>query len=137
MVDEKELHHALAAFLRHGRIRADAHALGDVLGAGDLRTGNPVDDGFAVRSHLGLAVRAHLGHAHLDQAHPAVARRREFRVVAVARHVLARLRARFDHPRAFGKLVPDAVHLHVQHGNGRGCGGRGGIAHSSANEGNP
>ena len=129
MVDEQELHHALAAFLRHRRIRTDAHAFGDVLRAGDLRPGNPVDDGFAVRPEFGLAVRAHLGHAHFDQAHAAVAGRGEFRVVAVARHVLARLRARFDDARALGKLVPDAVHLHVQHLNGRGSGGRGGVAH--------
>ena len=54
MIDEQKLHHALAAFLDHRGIGADAHALGDVLGAGNLRARNPADLRLAIRPDDGL-----------------------------------------------------------------------------------
>ena len=115
MIDEEKFHHALAAFLDERRIGANAHPFGDVLRAGNLRARHPVDDRFPVGAEFRFAVGPHLRQPHFDQTHPAIARRAEFLVIAISRHVAARLLARFDHSRPFRELVPHAVDLDVDH----------------------
>src|SRR5581483_5216347 len=113
MIDEQKFHHAAAAFFDQRRSRAHAHPFGHILRATNLRTWHPIDRRFAIAAELWFAIRPHLRHAHLDQTHSAIARRAELLVIAIARHVFARLLARFDHTRAFRKLMPDAVDLDV------------------------
>src|SRR5207244_3089491 len=54
-------------------------------------------------------------HSHFDQTHPAIPRRAQFLVVAIARYVSAGFRARFDYACAFRKLMPLAIDLNVEH----------------------
>lgn len=135
VVDEKELKDALAAFLDERGVRADAESLGDLDGAGDGGTRAPSNDRAAILAQLGLAVRAHLGSAHLDQAHAAVARGAERRMVTVMGDVAASLHAGLDQAGSLGELLPLAVDLDIHHWNGRssvlglGFGGGGGGAH--------
>ena len=127
VIDEEKLHHAFAAFLREQRIGADAHAFGDGVGTSDDGTWHPADLWHAVFVflRLGAGSRARR-HAHLDEAHAAVAGGGELRVVAVVRDVLLGLLARFDHSRAFGEFEPDAINLHVHEIGRRWSGNRGG-----------
>ena len=92
----------------------NAHSFGDILRAGDLRTGHPVDRWFVVRTKLRFAVRSESWKSHLDQAHPAIARRAQLLVITIAWHVTASLFARFDHARALWKLMPHAINLDVK-----------------------
>ena len=115
MIDEQKFHHAPPAFLHQRRIGAHAHAFGDILRAGNLRTRHPVDHRLAVGAELRFAIRPHLRHSHFDQAHPAIARRAELLVITIARHVTAGLLARLDHARAFWELMPHAIDLDVEH----------------------
>jgi hypothetical protein len=48
------------------------------------------------------AIRAHLGHAHFDQAHPAITRGSQFLVITIARHITPGLLTRFDQRVPFG-----------------------------------
>ncbi|KAF5408112.1 MAG: hypothetical protein Udaeo2_17080 [Candidatus Udaeobacter sp.] len=73
MINEQEFHYATLAFLHQGRIGPDAHSLCDILRAGNLRSGHPVDDRFVVRAKLWFAIRPESWKSHLDQAHPAIA----------------------------------------------------------------
>src|SRR6266513_2450697 len=114
MINKEEFHHTELTFLYDRRVGANRHAFGHILSAGNLRTGYPVGDRFAVGAELRLAIGAKPREAHFDQAHSAIARRTELLVVAVARHENANLRARFDHARAFRKLMPDAINLDVE-----------------------
>ena len=114
MIDKKEFHHTALTFLHEGRVGANRHAFGYVLGAGNLRTRYPVYDRFAVSAELGFAIRAEPREAHFDQAHPAVAGRTELFVIAVARHENTHVRARLDHACAFGKLMPHVIDLDVE-----------------------
>ena len=113
MVDEQKFHHALAAFFDERRGGANAHALGDFHRAANLRLRSPADLGPAIGIQHGLAVGSHLRAAGLHETHAAVARRAEFGVVAVVRNEFAALHAGLDHARAFGKLFPFPVNLHV------------------------
>ena len=65
-------------------------------------------------AELRLAIGPDPRHAHFDEAHAAIARRAELRVIAIVRDELAGLLAGLDHPRALGKLMPDAVDLDVE-----------------------
>jgi len=89
VIDEEELHHALARVLHHLGRGADVHARGDVGAAADLRARDPVDLLLARgRIHdRRLGGRVDGGHAHLNQAHAAIAGDRELRMVAEVRHV--------------------------------------------------
>src|SRR5580700_12011984 len=115
MIDEQKFHDPAPAFLDQRRIRAHAHAIADVLRARNLRTRDPVDDRHSIDAKLRFAIGSELGHAHLDQTHPAIAGRAEFFVIAVTRNKNAGLRAGLDHPRAFRKLMPHAIDLDVEH----------------------
>ena len=131
MIDQEELHHALAALLDQWGLRADSEALGDFDGAGDGGARAPVDQRTAIGSQLGLAIGSHLGSAHLDEAHAAVAGGTERGMVAVVGHVAAALHAGLDEAGALGELFPLAVDLDIDHRYGRsgvfglriGCGG--------------
>src|ERR1051326_3578443 len=105
MVNEQKLHHASATFLRQRRICADAHSLRNVLRATNLRTRHPVDNRLAVRAEIRFPVRTHSWHPHLDQTHSTVARRTEFFVITISRHVRAGFGARSDTPRPRGKML--------------------------------
>ena len=118
MIDEQKLHHSALAFLHQWRIRAHAHPFAHFLRARDLRTRHPVDHWFAVRAQLWFAVGPESRHGHLDQTHPAIARRAELLVITIARHKNSSLRARLNHARALRKLMPHAVDLDVEQGNG-------------------
>jgi hypothetical protein len=89
VVDEEEFHHALARVLHHLGGGADVHARRDIGAAADLRARDPVDlrlaRGGIHDRRFGRRVDG--GHAHLDEAHAAVAHDRELRVVADVRHV--------------------------------------------------
>ena len=115
VVDEQKFHHALAAFFDERRGGANAHALGDFHRAANLRLRSPADLGLAIGIQHGLAVGSHLRAAGLHETHAAVARRAEFGVVAVVRNEFAALHAGLDHARAFGKLFPLPVDLHIDH----------------------
>src|SRR5205823_12786528 len=108
------LHHAALAFLYQGRIGPDAHSLGDILGAGNLRPWHPVDDRFVIWTKLRFAVRAEFWKSHFREAHPAIARRAQFLVITIAWHITAGLFARFDYARSLWKLMPYAINLDVQ-----------------------
>ena len=129
MVGEQELHHTTTALLGELAFGADAHALADGVGAGDHGARHPADLGKAVLVFLGLGAGSGTRrHAHLDEAHTAVARRAELRVVAVVGHLGLHLLTGLDHARAFGELVPSAIDLHIDHVHGRlGGGGAGGV----------
>ena len=116
VVDEEELHDALAAGFDQLAAGADAHVFGDGIGAGDDRAWHPTDRFVAIGIALRLLARGGAGrHAHLDQAHAAVARRAELRVVAVVWHDDTGLAAGFDHAGSFGEAVPCAIDLDVDH----------------------
>ena len=116
VVDEEKLHDALAALFDELAGGADAHVFADRIGAGDDRTRHPADDFVAVFVPLRLLAGGGAGwHAHLHQAHPAISGRAELRMVTVVRDDDFRLATGFDHPGAFGKLVPDAVDLDIDH----------------------
>ena len=119
MVDQQKLHHALAAFAHHRRIRPHAHPLGHLLRTGNLRPWNPCDLRLAVRAQNRLPVWRHFRHPDFHQTHPAVARGAELGVVAVPGHKLLGLRAGFNDFGAFGELEPSAVDLDVDHRDGR------------------
>src|SRR5262245_5485123 len=114
MIDEKEFHHAPLAFLHQRRVGPDTHSFGDILRAGDLGSGHPVDDRFVVRAKLWFAIRSESWKAHLNQAHSAIAGRTEFLVIAIPRYETASLFAGFDDTSAFWKLMPHAINLDVQ-----------------------
>jgi hypothetical protein len=80
-----------------------------------LRTRHPIDDRFAIRAELRLAIRAEPRKAHFDQTHPAITGGAELLVVTIARHENTDLRASLDNARALGKLMPDAINLNVEH----------------------
>ncbi len=114
VIDEEKFHHALAAFVDDGRVDADAHALGD-LGGRSRSAGAASSRPRACRRRRGWACAGRrLGHAHLDQAHAAVARDGELGVVAVMRDELADAARDLDGVEALGELHPDAVDLHVE-----------------------
>ena len=116
VVDEEEFHHALAAFFDEFAGGADAHVFGNRVGAGDDRARHPADGFVAVFVPLRLLAGRGAGrHAHLHEAHPAVSGRTELRMVTIVGNDGSRLAAGLDHPCAFGKLVPDAVDLDVDH----------------------
>ena len=114
MIDEKKLHHAALAFLHQRRIGPDAHSIGDILGAGNLRSRHPVDDRFVIRTKLRFAVWTEFWKSHFREAHPAIARRAQFLVITIAWHITAGLFTRFDYSRAFWELVPHAINLDVK-----------------------
>ena len=58
VIDEQELHHALAAFLDEFAGGADAHVFGDRVGAGDHRARHPADRLVAVLVVLGFLAGA-------------------------------------------------------------------------------
>ena len=122
VVDEEELHHALAAFLDHLGRRADVQAGRDRGRAGDRRTRAPVDPLLARGGiHDGsLGGRVDGRHPHLDQAHPAVAHDGQLRVVAVEGNVHPHAAGGLDHVRSLGHgdLLPVDVD-----GDQVGCGG--------------
>ena len=115
MIDEKKFHHTTPAFLDQRRHRPHAHPFGDILCAGNLRARHPVDNRFAIGAEIRLAIGAHFREAHFDQAHSAIAGRRKFLVIAIARHIATGLLASFDQARAFWKLPPNAIDLDVEH----------------------
>ena len=136
VIDEEELHHALPALLSEEGIGADAHVVCNGIGAGNGRTRHPADGLTTIlvtlRLFTGFRPRRH---AHLHEAHAAVAGRGELGVVAVMRHHFAHLTAGFDHPSALGKLMPLAVNLHIDHvhgwRSGLGLAGGSGIRHGT------
>src|SRR5260370_23084423 len=115
VIDEKEFHHPPLAFLHQWRICAHTHSFSDILRARNLRARYPVDYRFAIRPQLGFTIGAHFRHSHLDQTHPAIARRAEFLMITITRDIIAGALAGFDHARAFRKLMPDAINLDVEH----------------------
>ena len=114
VIDQEKFHDALAAFFDQFAAGADAHVFAHRVGTGDDGARHPADDLVAIFVPLRLLSGSGPGwHAHLHQAHPAVPRRAELRVVAIMRNRDARLATGFDHPHAFGKLVPSAIDLDV------------------------
>ena len=134
VIDEEELHHAVAAFLDEIAAGADAHVFGHRVCAGDDRSRHPADLLEAVVAEGGTLTRGVAGwHADLHEAHATISRRGELRVIAVVRHVLLGLATGLDHASAPGNLDPRAVNLHVHHAlfggevlgefvSGRACG---------------
>ncbi len=115
VINEEEFHHTVLAFLHQRRICAHTHSFSDILRARNLRARYPVDQRFAVGPQFGFTIGAHFRNSHLDQTHPAIPRRAEFLVITITWHVTASLLACLDDPRAFWKLMPDAVNLDVEH----------------------
>jgi hypothetical protein len=120
MINEEEFHHAALAFLDQRRICPDPYSFGDILRAGNLRAGQPVDEWFAVSAQLRFTIGTEPWESHFDQTHSAVARGTELLVITVARHITARLLACLDDARALWELMPHAVDLDVQHGRSAG-----------------
>jgi len=121
VVDEEKFHDALAAFLDHGRVGADAHALGDLRGAADLRLIHPGDLGMVVGGHDHLAGRVHFRRTDFNEAHAAVAGDGKLGVVTIMGNKFAHAAGDFDDVESLGKLHPGAVDLHVEE---RSVGGR-------------
>ena len=114
VIDQEELHHALAALGHQVAGGADAHVFADRVGAGDDGTGHPADDFVAVFVALRLLAGGGAGrHAHLNEAHPAVSGRTQLRVVTIMGNGDLHLAASLDHPCSFGELMPNAVNLNV------------------------
>ena len=118
MINKEEFHHAALAFLHQRRICPHAYSFGDILCAGNLRAGQPVDQWFAVSAQFRLMIGTESWESHFDQTHSAIARGTELLVITVARNITAGLLACLDNPRAFWELMPHAVDLDVQHGDG-------------------
>src|SRR5207247_1805829 len=114
MIDEEKFHHAALTLFHQRRVGANSHSFGNVLSTGNLRTWDPIDDRFAVRAEFRLAIWTQPRESHFNQTHPAIPRRGELLVVTIARHITPGLLARLDHARPLGKLMPDAINLHVQ-----------------------
>ena len=76
MVDEEELHYAVAAFLYQLPARADPHVLRDGIGTGYDRPRHP---GYflvtIVLINRTLSGRRPVRHTHLNQTHTAISRR--------------------------------------------------------------
>ena len=103
MVDQEELHHALAAVLHQRRPGPDMQSRRGVGEAGDDRLRRPVDlrpAGRRIRHRL-LCAGIERRRAHLDQAHPAIARDGQLGVIAEMRNLDAQQPRRLDHVRAF------------------------------------
>jgi hypothetical protein len=118
MINEEEFHHAALAFLDQRRICPDPYSFGDILRAGNLRAGQPVDEWFAVSAQLRFTIGTEPWESHFDQTHSAVARGTELLVITIARDITAGLLACLDDARAFWELMPHVVDLDVQHGDG-------------------
>jgi hypothetical protein len=115
MINKEEFHHAPLAFLHQRRICAYAYSLGDILRAGNLRAGHPVDQGFAVSAQFRFTIGTKSWESHFDQTHSAIARGTELLVITIARHITAGLLACLDHARAFWELMPHAIDLDIEH----------------------
>jgi hypothetical protein len=104
MIDEQELHHALARLLDEFGGRDDFLIVRRRQCAGSLGLGRP--------------------RLHLDQAHPAIAGDGQPLMVAEARNLLARKLARLQHGRALRNLDLDAVDFDLGHASAHraGCG---------------
>ena len=94
MVDQQELHHAVARLLDHRRVGLDDHAVGRRHRAGGDRLGRLL---------------------HLDQAHAAIAGDRQALVVAEARDLDADLLAGLQHGGARRDLDLDTVDDQLRH----------------------
>src|SRR6266496_6066159 len=114
MIDEEKFHHAALTLSHQRRISADGHSVGNVLSTGNLRTWDPIYDGFTIPAEGRLPIRPEPGKTHFDQTHPAIPRRGELLVVTIARHITPGLLACLDHARSLGKLMPLAINLDVQ-----------------------
>jgi len=119
VIDQEELHHALPADPRQIALRADPHVVRDRVGTSDDWTRHPLDDRFAVGVEWCFFTRLRLGHPHLDQAHTAITRRRELRVIAIVWDLATCLTASLDHSSSLRKLMPLSVDLNVEQGNCR------------------
>src|SRR5689334_24986546 len=113
MIDQEEFHNTAPAFLDQRRAGAYPHSFSDILCTTNLRARHPIDHRFAICTQLELSVRPHAWQAHFDQAHPAIPRRAQFRVITVARNVNSDLRACLNHPSASGELMPDPIDLDI------------------------
>src|SRR3546814_14501022 len=98
MVDEQELHDAVARLLHLVGVGLDHHALADRHGAGGDRLGRTL---------------------HLDQAHAAVAGHRQAVVVAESRNLDAGELAGLQDRHALCDLDPSSVHRPLRHPTGR------------------
>src|SRR5262249_4325541 len=58
VIDQEKFHHPVPTVLNQRRVRANGHAVSDVLRAANLWTWHPVDDGYAVGAEFRLAIRA-------------------------------------------------------------------------------
>jgi hypothetical protein len=70
--------------------------------------------GFPSGPNSGFRVWALFRHAHLDEAHPAIARRTQLRMITVVRDKFPGLAACFNDARALRELMPDAIDLYVK-----------------------
>src|SRR6266481_7006182 len=105
MIDEQKFHYPALAFLHQGRVRANGYPFRHVLCAANLRTGYPVNDRFAISAELRFPIRPEPWKPHFDKAHPAIAGRAKFFVIAIARHENPDLLARLNHACALRKLT--------------------------------
>jgi len=114
MIDEEKFHYAALTLFHQRGVGANSHAFGNVLSTGNLRTWDPIYDGFTIPAEFRLPIRPEPGKPHFDQTHPAIPRRGELLVVTITRHITPDLLARLDHARPLGKLMPLAINLDVQ-----------------------
>src|SRR5262249_51587113 len=86
MVYQEKLHHPISALLHQWRICANCHPFCNILRTGYLGARYPIDDGLSVGAYFRFPIRARLRHPHLDQAHPAIARRAQFWMITIMRN---------------------------------------------------
>ena len=116
MIDQKELHDALAGLFNQIAGGPDPHVLSNRIGARNDRTGHPVDFLITIVTINGGLSRSRAGwHPHLHKAHAAVSGRGKFGVIAIVRNLFAHELGRFDHPCSPWNLQPFAVDLHIDH----------------------
>src|SRR5262249_20491412 len=85
VVDEEKFHDTALTFLNQRRVGANGHAFSYILCAANLGTRHPVDNRFAISAERRFPIRPEPWKPHFDEAHPAIAGRAEFFVIAIAR----------------------------------------------------
>ena len=116
VIDKQKLQHAFAHLLHTGCVRVDFHAGRNWRGAGDywarrfrnLQRTVGIQNWFAVRAERGCAI--------LDEAHAAVARNGQLRMIAIMRHIHLRQLAGLDH-RGRDRLAGNRVGHRLRHLN--------------------
>ncbi len=122
MIDQKKFSDAVAGFLDHFGIGPQVHPGHYIGGAANYGLGAPADflDAILVEDRLAGATIAHW-HAHLDQAHAAITRNRQLRMITIMRNLFSMKLGGFNGVGALGNLHLVSVEVDRDHFAGAVC----------------